>query len=98
MWHKILAAIRIIMYKMRICFNQHNSIRDVTAKVLRKACRDVQLKPPLQPLTGEELCGRLAITTNEAPCDVNARGFWSASQVAFLNVSVFNPNPNRYVN
>ena len=51
-----------------------------------------------KPLTGEELCERSAITTDEARCDVSARGFWSAGQVAFLDVKVFNPNANRYVN
>ena len=58
----------------------------------------MQLKPPLQPLTGEKLCESFAITTNEARCDVSARCFRSPVQVAFLNVRVFNPNPNRYVN
>ena len=58
----------------------------------------MRLEPPLQPLTGEELCERLAITTDEAHCDVSARGFWSAGQVTFLDVRVFNPNANRYVN
>ena len=58
----------------------------------------MQLKPPLQPLTGEELCERSAITADEACCDASARGFWSASQVVFLDVRVFNPNANRYAN
>ena len=57
----------------------------------------MRLEPPLQPLTGEELCERSAITINEACYDVSARGFWSAGQVAFLDVRVFNPNTNRYV-
>ena len=57
----------------------------------------MQLEPPLQPLTGEELCGRSAITTDEALCDVSARDVWSAGQFAFLDVRVFNPNANRYV-
>ena len=52
----------------------------------------MRLEPPLQPLTGEELCERLAITTDEVPFDVIAGGFWSAGQVAFLDVRVFNPN------
>ena len=38
----------------------------------------MRLKPPLQPLTGEELCERLAITTDEARCDISARGSWPA--------------------
>ena len=77
---------------------RHNSIRDVTAKHLREVCRDMRLEPPLQPLTGEELFERSAVTTDEARCDVSARGFWSAGQVAFLEVRVFNPNTKRYVN
>ena len=57
----------------------------------------MRLEPPLQPLIGEELRERSAITTDEARCDVSARGFWSAGHVAFLDVSLFNPNANRYV-
>ena len=58
----------------------------------------MRFEPPLQPVIGEELRERSAITTGEARCDVSARGFWSAGQVAFLDVRVFNPNANRYVN
>ena len=58
----------------------------------------MQLEPPLKPLIGEELCERSAITTNEACCDVSTRDVWSAGQVAFLDVRVFNPNANIYVN
>ena len=58
----------------------------------------MRLTPPLQLLTGEELFEKLAITTDEARCDVSARGFWSAGQVVFLVVRVFNPNANGYVN
>ena len=54
------------------------------------------LEPPLQPLTGEELSERSAMTTDEACCDVRVRGFWSVGQVA-LDVRVSNPNANRYV-
>ena len=55
----------------------------MTAKLLHEVCQDVQLQTPLQPLTGEELFERSAITTDGACFDVSARGFWSASQVAF---------------
>ena len=76
---------------------RHKSICDVTAKLLHKVWQDVLLEPPLQPLTGEELSERSAMTTDEARCDVRARGFWSVGQVAFLDVRVSNPNANRYV-
>ena len=36
--------------------------------------------------------------TDEARCDISVIGFWWAGQVAFLDISVFNPNANRYVN
>ena len=39
-------------------------------------CQNVKLAPPSQPLTGKELCERSAVTTDEARCDVNARGFF----------------------
>ena len=98
MWHQILAATSIIIKKGGFFSIRHNNIRDVTAKPLRKVCRDMRLEPPLQPVTGEELCERSAITTDEARCDVSAGCFWFAGQVAFLDVRVLNPNANRYVN
>ena len=64
----------------------------MTAKLLHEVCQDVQLQTTLQPLTGEGLFERSAITTEEARYDV------STSQVAFLDVRVINPNSNRYVN
>ena len=34
----------------------------------------------------------------EAPCNVSARGFWSAGQLAFLGKRVLNPSTSRYEN
>lgn len=38
------------------------------------------------------------LVAEEARCDVSARGFWSADQVAFLDIRMFNTNDNRFAN
>ena len=57
-----------------IVIQRHNEIRDLQAQLLDMVCYDVQVKPALQPITGEEL----ARGTNQAPdarLDVHCRGF-----------------------
>ena len=77
---------------------RHNNILNVTATLLKEVCKDVRIEPSLQPLTDEEFQEATAILTDEARCDVSARGFWSAGQVPFLDIRVFNPNANIYAN
>ena len=77
---------------------RHNRIRDITANLLKEVCKDVRLEPRLQPLTGEEFSQATTNTSDEARCDVSARGFWTTSQVAFFDIRVFNPTATRYVN
>ena len=62
---------------------RHNNIRNVTATLLKEVCKDVRIEPSLQPLTGEEFQEATAKLTDEARCDISARVFWSADQVAF---------------
>ena len=45
-------------------------------------------------LTGERFKESITLIADEAHCDFSARGFWSAGQVAFLDIRVF----NRYAN
>ena len=73
-----------------------NSIRNITATLLKETCTDVKIEPQLQPLTGENFNERTANITNEARLDICARGFWTAGQMAFFDVRVFNPNARRY--
>jgi len=77
---------------------RHNNIRDITANLLKEVCKDVRLEPQLQPLTGETFDQNTANLSDEARCDVSARGFWTAGQVAFFDMRVFNPTATRYVN
>jgi len=44
----------------------HNELRDFTASLLCEVCPDVKTEPDLQPLTGENLTYRTAITEDEA--------------------------------
>ena len=69
---------------------RHNDIRDFEAKLWKKVCNDVEIEPPLQPLTNEHL-ERGSINTDSARLDVRARGFWRRGQNAFIDVRVTNP-------
>ena len=77
---------------------RHNDIRDLTAKILREVCNDVEVEAKLIPLTGEQLQYRLAITGDEARLDIRARSFWVRGQEAFLDIRVFDPNANKNLN
>lgn len=71
---------------------RHNDVRDLTAKLLTEVCPNVEIEPPLQPLTGESLAHRTSNAGDEARLDVRAQGFWGdRHQSAFFDVRVFNP-------
>ena len=44
----------------------HNELGDLTALLLAEVCHDVTTEPVLQPLTGETLQYKTAITTDDA--------------------------------
>ena len=71
---------------------RHNELRDVTASLLSEICHNVATEPRLQPLSGESLTHRSAITSDDARLDIRARGFWSAAQDAYFDVRVFHQN------
>ena len=71
---------------------RHNELRDVTASLLTEVCHDVATEPHLQPLSGESMTLRSAITDDGARLDIRARGFWAAAQDAYFDVRVFHPN------
>ena len=73
-------------------FNQrrHDRLRDMIAEMVDGVAYDVQIEPPLQPLTGEKLRGS-ANKEKEARLDFTARGFWQRGEMAFFDVRVFNP-------
>ena len=76
---------------------RHNKIRDLTANLLAEVCCDVAVEPDLQPLTGESLQYRSAVTTDEARLDVCTLGFWGIwSARAYFDVKVFNPYAKSY--
>ena len=76
---------------------RHNGVRDLFAKLLDSVAHEVQIEPPLQPLTGENL-QRQANTENEARLDVAARGFWQEHEMEFFDIRVFNPFAKSYLN
>ena len=71
---------------------RHNELRDVTPNLLKRVATDVAIEPRLQPLTGERLQYRTAITDDQAQLDVAASGVWGGRfERVFLDVRVFNP-------
>ena len=54
--------------------------------------RCISTEPHLQPLSGESMTLRSAITDDGARLDIRARGFWAAAQDAYFDVRVFYPN------
>ena len=60
-------------------------------------CKDVKTEPDLQPLYGESLRYRTAITDDEARLDVRALGFWGCKSTRdYFDVRVFNPFAKSY--
>ena len=77
---------------------RHNTVRDITARLLSEVCKDVRVEPGLIPLSGEFLIERTANRSEEARLDIAARGFWVSGQKAFFDIRVFNPTAGRYKN
>ena len=72
---------------------RHDRIRDMTAQLLSEVCPNVEVKQPLQPLTGETFWHRTANVEDNARLDVKAQGFWGSNrQCAYFDVRVFNPH------
>ena len=60
---------------------RHNSLRDLIAEILDEVCSDVEVEPPLLPLTGKKL-PKDSITSPGARLDVSARNLWSPLRVS----------------
>ena len=70
---------------------RHNEVKDITATLLTEVCHGVTTEPHLQPLSGESLSHRSAITEDGARLDGAMYGFWGGRfEKAF--VDVFNPS------
>ena len=54
---------------------RHNEIRDLLAKLLAEVCPNVEIKPGLQPLSGETLAMHIANRQDEARLGIRAQGF-----------------------
>lgn len=76
---------------------RHNELRDLEAEMLRLVCKDVQVEPVLQDISGEEL-SRGTNKAQDARLDIHARGFWEHQRSAFFDVRVCHPNADSYRN
>ena len=75
---------------------RHNDPTDFIATCMKEVHHDVELEPPLQPLTGEQLHLRTANTDSGARADLRVKGFWTDSSNAFSDTRVFYPHAPSY--
>ena len=73
-----------------LVITRHNEMKNLTAEILGKVCKNVVIAPLLTPLTEEEF-PKSPNTSNQSRADVSARGLWINRQTAFCEVRVFNP-------
>ena len=75
---------------------RHDGPTTFLAKCMKEVYHDLELEPPLQPLTGETLRHRTANTEPEARADIRVRGFWTDGRNAFFDTRVFYPHAPSY--
>ena len=63
---------------------------------MKEVHQDVELEPPLQPLSGETFRHLTANTEPDARADTRVRGFWTNSRNAFFDTRVFYPHARSY--
>ena len=73
-----------------LVITRHNELKNLTAEILGKVCKNVFIEPLLTPLTGEEF-PKSSNTSNQAGADVSSRGLWINRETAFCEARVFNP-------
>ena len=75
---------------------RHDEIKKFEATLLNKVCNDVEVEPPLQPVTGEIFRNEI-IEGDEARLDIKARGFWRKGQMNYFDIRVTNINTNSQI-
>jgi len=75
---------------------RHNDPTMFLAQCMKEVHQDVELEPPLQPLTGETFRHQAANTDPDACADIRVRGFWTDSRNAFFDTRVFYPHAQSY--
>ena len=80
-----------------ICI-RHDEVRDITGAMLKEICKDVDIEPPLQHLSGETFTYKTANTEPNARLDISARGFWTRGQRAYFDIRIFDPMASSHRN
>ena len=75
---------------------RHNDPTTFLAQCMKEVHQDVELEPPLQPLSGETFRHLTANTEPDARADIRVRGFWTNSRNAFFDTRVFYPHARSY--
>jgi hypothetical protein len=78
---------------------RHDMPKNLFAAICKAAgfC-DVEIEPPLEPLTGEKLIFKSANVREDARSDVRVRGFWGSMRNAFFEFRAFYAFARTYMN
>ena len=71
-------------------------MNNLEAERLNTVCKDVQIEPVLQDITGEVLNPE-ANKSGDAMLDIHARGFREKCSSAFFDMRVCHPNADTYI-
>ena len=75
-------------------YMRHDGVRDLEAELMREVCRDVKVEPALIPIGEQEMGGNVA---EKARLDVSGVGVWGTHERTFLDVKIFHPNCQSFV-
>ena len=67
---------------------RHDGPKNIFAGAARKAFRDVEVEPELQPLEGEVMEMKMANCQDDTRSDVRVREFWNKQRNAFFEFRV----------
>lgn len=71
--------------------NSQNSVGDITVNPLQEVTNEIQIKPTLEPRTGEIFSNAKKLP-GTARADIAVRNVWIRSQRPYFNMRVFNPH------
>ena len=74
----------------------HDYVRNAIAEYLRQICKDVTIKPHLNPIKSKKFQQKCN-NADKARLDVAAHGLWSTFERTLSDVRIFNPNSESYL-
>ena len=79
-------------------YTSHDDLRELTANIMSRVCKDTETEPKLTSLSGEELQSRTSNNSSEVKVENRTGGSWERGQQALFELRIFDPNACCYCN